>query len=336
MKKALNILKRVGGTVMLPVIMFVVMKLLCGANGKPFLANWKMWMVIIPNVAVTVACAMGIGLQFKNGRFDFSGGSIMLLSAITAGSIARDSGTNSPILFCVIAVGMCVLLSVVVSLVYVYGRLPIMIATIGMALVYESITPLVFGGGGVNLISVSFVKQLSTFPLVLIPFACAVAVYAVYNYLAATGKQSLLLAKNQQASVNIGINENKNVILSYVYSGLIFGFATIIWASLGKRDASFSSLSTVGELFSNILPVFVGLYIGAFCGDTIGIIMGSLDIVMMKTGLTTVFKAELGGAISTAMMGLFVFLVNLVAGQSKNIKKLFSKLFVTHEQPVKA
>ena len=127
--------------------------------------------------------------------------------------------------------------------------------------------------------------------------------------------------------MNIGINEGKNVIISYVYSGLIFGFATIMWASMGKRDASFSSLSTVGELFSNILPVFVGLYIGAFCGDTIGIIMGSLAIVMMKTGLTTVFKAELGGAISTAMMGLFVFIVNLVAGQSKNIKKFFLKLF---------
>ena len=83
----------------------------------------------------------------------------------------------------------------------------------------------------------------------------------------------------------------------------------------------------MGELFSNILPVFVGLYIGAFCGDTIGIIMGSLAIVMMKTGLTTVFKAELGGAISTAMMGLFVFIVNLVAGQSGNLKKLVGKLF---------
>ena len=206
MKKALDILKRVGGTVMLPVIMFVIMRILCGANGKPFLANWKMWMVIIPNVAVTVACAMGIGLQFKNGRFDFSGGAIMLLSGIVAGSVARDSGTNSPLLFCAIAVGMCVLLSVGVAVVYVYGRLPIMIATIGMALLYESITPLVFGGGGVNLISVSFIKQLSSFPLVLIPFACAVIVYAVYNYLATTGKQSLLLAKNQQAAVNIGVN----------------------------------------------------------------------------------------------------------------------------------
>ena len=238
------------------------------------------------------------------------------------------------LLFCAIAVAMCVLLSVGVALVYVYGRLPIMIATIGMALLYESITPLIFGGG-VNLVSVKFIKQLSAYPTVLIPFACAVLVYAVYNYLSTTGKQSLLLAKNQQAAVNIGVNENKNVILSYVYSGLIFGFATIIWGSLGKRDASFSSLSTVGELFSNILPVFVGLYIGAFCGDTIGIIMGSLAICMMKTGLTMVFKAELGGAISTAMMGLFVFLVNLVAGQSGNIKKLFGKLFARHD-PIKA
>ena len=65
-------------------------------------------------------------------------------------------------------------------------------------------------------------------------------------------------------------------------------------------------------------------------GDTIGIVMGSLAIVMMKTGLTTVFKAELGGAISTAMMGLFVFIVNLVAGQSGNMKKLAGKMFATH------
>jgi len=331
MKKALEILKRVAGTLMLPVIMFVIMKIMCDANGYNFFGTMKMWQALIPSIAVSVACAMGIGLQFKNGRFDFSGGSIMLLSAIIAGNVAKNSGTGSPLLFGALCIGLCVAFSVLVALVYVYGRLPIMIATIGMALLYESITPLIFGGGGVNLVSVKFIKQLSAYPIVLIPFAFAVLVYAVYNYVATTGKQSLLLAKNQQAAVNIGINENRNVILSYVYSGLIFGFATIIWASIGKHDASFSSLSTVGELFSNILPVFVGLYIGAFCGDTIGIIMGSLAICMMKTGLTTVFKAELGGAISTAMMGLFVFLVNFVAGQGGNIKKLTARLFARHD-----
>ena len=335
MKKALEILKRVAGTLMLPVIMFVIMKILCDANGKTFFGTLKMWKALLPSIAVSVCCAMGIGLQFKNGRFDFSGGSIMLLSSIIAGNVAKNSGTGSPVLFAALCIGLCVAFSVLVAVVYVYGRLPIMIATIGMALLYESITSQIFGGGGINLVSVKFIKQLSAYPLVLIPFAAAVLIYAIYNYLTTTGKQSLLLARNQQAAVNIGVNENRNVIISYVYSGLIFGFAAIIWCSLGKRDAIFSSLSTVGELFSNILPVFVGLYIGVFCGDTIGIIMGSVAICLMKYGLELVFKAELGAAISTAMMGLFVFLVNFVAGQGGNIKKLFGKL-IGHREPAKA
>ncbi len=43
MKKTLEILKRVAGTLMLPVIMFVIMKVLCNANGKKFLDNMAMW-----------------------------------------------------------------------------------------------------------------------------------------------------------------------------------------------------------------------------------------------------------------------------------------------------
>lgn len=329
MNKGMDLLKRIAGTLMLPVAMFIIMKIICDANGKTYFGTLAMWRTLIVDIAVSVTCAMGIGLQFKNGRFDFSGGAIMLVAAIVAGTVSRTN--SSTLLFCVLCLVVCVVLSVIVALVYVYGRLPIMIATLGMALLYEAITPLIFGGGGINLVSVSFIKKLSTFPLVLIPFVGAVAVYAFYSYVTTTGKQSLLLAQNQQAAVNIGISENKNVILSYVYSGLIFGFATMIWASTGKHDASYSSLSTVGELFSNILPVFVGLYIGVFCGDTIGIIMGSLSICMMTFGLKAVLKAEMGSAVSIAMMGVFVFLVNLVAGQAGNIKKLFAMLFATHK-----
>ncbi len=331
MNKGMDLLKRIAGTLMLPVAMFIVMKLICDANGKTYFGTLPMWRTLIVDIAVSVSCAMGIGLQFKNGRFDFSGGSIMLVAAIVAGNVGRYGNNSSPLIFCLVCMAVCVALSVIVSLVYVYGRLPIMIATLGMALLYEAVTPLIFGGGGINLVSVRFLKQLSTYPLVLIPFFGAVAVYAVYSYVTTTGKQSLLLAQNQQAAVNIGISEKKNVILSYVYSGLIFGFATMIWASTGKHDASYSSLSTVGELFSNILPVFVGLYIGVFCGDTIGIIMGSLTICMMTFGLKAVLAAEMGSAVSIAMMGIFVFLVNLVAGQAGSIKKLFGMLFAARK-----
>ena len=326
MSKGADIIKRIAGTLMLPVIMYIVMMIFCYANGKMYFGTWLMWRSLIANIAISVACAMGIGLQFKNGRFDFSGGAIMLVSAIIAGNISKNNGNSIPI-FLVLCVVSCVVLSVLVSLLYVYGRLPIRIATIGMALLYESFTNQLFGGGGINLVATMSLKQFSAFPLVLVPFAGAVIVYAIYNYVSKSGKQALLLANNQQAAVNIGINEKRNVIVAYIFSGLIFGFATIIYSSTAIRAASYSSLSTVGELFSNILPVFVGLYIGVFCGDTIGIIMGSISICLMTFGLQAVLEAEMGSAVSTAMMGIFVLLVNLVAGQGQNIKKAFSKLF---------
>ena len=325
MNKGMDLLKRIAGTLMLPVAMFIVMKIICDANGKTYFGTLAMWRTLIVDIAVSVTCAMGIGLQFKNGRFDFSGGAIMLVAAIVAGTVSRSS--SSTLLFSVLCIVVCVVLSVIVALVYVYGRLPIMIATLGMALLYEAITPLIFGGGGINLVSVSFIKKLSTFPLVLIPFAGAVAVYAFYSYVTTTGKQSLLLARNQQAAVNIGISENKNVILSYVYSGIIFGFATMIWASTGKHDASYSSLSTVGELFSNILPVFVGLYIGVFCGDTIGIIVGSVTLSLLSYGLTAVFANNLGTAISNICMGAFILLINVVSAQGRNLLKTIGRVF---------
>ena len=148
MKKFLDILKRIGGTIMLPVAMYLIMYAFCGtdATGKALkvFTNEKALMMKLPELVVTVSCAMGIGLQFKNGRFDFSGGAIMLLSAIIAGNIGMAA--NSAPVFAVMCVVMCVVLSVAVALVYVYGRLPIMIATIGMALVYESLTSGFFGG----------------------------------------------------------------------------------------------------------------------------------------------------------------------------------------------
>lgn len=327
-----SITKKIIGSLALPMTMFFVMMIACYANGKMYYGTWNMWRTLIIDIGVSVTCALGIGLQFKAGRFDFSGGGIMLIAAIVAGNIAKSHDSNQ-VLFFVLCMVICVVLSVIVALVYVYGRLPIVIATIGMALLYEAITCLIFKGTGINLVANMKLKIFSSYPGVLVPLVGALAVYAFYSYVTVTGKQSALLAHNQQAAVNIGINENKNVILSYVYSGLIFGFATIIFASVGLHKASYSSLSTVGALFSNILPVFIGLMVGIFCGDTLGIIIGSVTLCLMSYGLTAVFDAEMGSAISTICTGVFILAINVVSAQGANwvsgIQRIFSKKKIT-------
>lgn len=317
MEKLLNITKRIAGTLMLPVLMYIVMYFLTHANGKMYFGTMEMWKTLILNIGVSVTCAMGIGLQFKSGRFDFSGGAIMLVSGIIASNFAIKQ-ENNIVIFIVLTIVIAVILSILVSLLYVFGRIPIVITTIGMALLYEALTAILYRGTGINIVANIDLKIFSTYPTILIPLILSIAIYAAYSYITVTGKQAALLARNQQSATNIGIKEKKNVIISYVYSGLIFGLATLIYSGTGLHRASFTSLTTVGELFTNILPVFIGLMLIGFCGDTIGIIMGSITLSILSYGLKAVFQEELGTAISIIITAIFILVINVVSAKGSH------------------
>ncbi|HIT70001.1 MAG TPA: hypothetical protein IAC36_08875 [Candidatus Aphodomonas merdavium] len=323
--KAVSLLKRLGGTLMLPLIMYFAMMILCYSNGKMYYGTVRMWRTLIVDIAVSVTCAMGIGLQFRSGRFDFSGGAIMLLGAIIAGNTAVRAGNNLLLMF-LLCVVCCLALSMLVALFYVYARVPIIITTIGFALLYESVTCLIFDGTGINIISNMTLRVFSTYPMVLIPLLLAVGLYAFYCYFTTSGKQAVLLANNQQSAVNIGINERRNVLTSYVFSGLIFGFATVIWIAGGKHDAAYTSMSTVSELFSNILPVFIGLMVAGFCGDTIGTIVGAVTLCLLSYALNAVFANTLGTAISNICMGVFILAINVVSAQGRKLLSAIGKM----------
>ncbi len=322
--KRKSAVSRVIGTLALPVAMYLIMMVLCYSHGKMYFGTWNMWRTLIVDIALSITCAMGIGLQFKCGRFDFSGGAIMLLTSIVAGNVALEMD-NSIAAMVILCIAGCVILSVFVAIFYVYGRVPIVITTIGFAMLYESVTCLIYGSRGINIVSNMTLRLFSTYPYALIPLALAIAVYAFYSYCTVSGKQARLLANNQQAAVNIGIKEKKNVIVSYVYSGLIFGFATLIYMANGMHRAATTSMATVGELFSNILPVFIGLIVGVFCGDTIGTIVGSLSLCLMSYGLKAVFSDELGAAISTICMGVFILVINVIGSQGGKLAGLFRR-----------
>lgn len=324
MVKRKSPLSRIVGTLALPVAMYLIMMALCYSHGKMYFGTLAMWKTLIVDIALSVTCAMGIGLQFKCGRFDFSGGSIMLMAAIIAGNIARGMD-NNVLVMTVLCIVCCLVLSVLVAVFYVFGRVPIVISTIGMALLYESLTCLIFQGRGINLVSNMTLRKFYTYPWVLIPMLLGIGLYAFYSYCTVSGKQARLLANNQQAAVNIGINEKKNVIVSYVFSGLIFGLATMIYIANGQHRGAYSSMATVGELFSNILPVFIGLIVGGFCGDTIGTIVGSVTLCLMSYGLTAVFSNELGTSISTICMGVFILVINVIGAHGGKITRLFHR-----------
>ena len=285
--KIFNFIKRFFLTILFPLVIFVVMFIITRSKGVTYYGfTADMWRTVTVDTAMTATAALAIWTQVKNGRFDFSGGSIMVLAAILAGNIAVEYSLG-PVVYLVLSILFGAVLSLVTGLVYIYGRLPIMICTIGMALLYESCTYLVFDAKGLNMMSNTSVTIFGRMPYILIVLAIAAVVFLVYNYCTVPGRRAKVLANNQQAGVNIGIKENKNVLQTFLICGLLLGCAAAIHGSNNWVKPQ-SGLSTAGTLFSNIIPAYMGIFVGAFSVDAIGVILAAFGLAIINYGLSCI------------------------------------------------
>lgn len=327
MKSSGTIIKKIILSVIFPILMFVVMLIItasnekCYINGKLIFLSVDLVRQVIINACMTICVALAIWLQLKNGRFDFSGGASMILTAIIAGSIGIS--TNSPIIALFVAVAVGVALSCVTAVVYIIGRLPIIICTIGMTLLYESLTYLVSGGQGVRIFySQAHTSIFGRIPGVLIPTALAVAAFVVFTYFTAAGRKGKVLSNNQRAGVNIGIDEKKNVFVTYVFTGIIIGLAAIVYVSQ-HEVAPQSGLATSGIMFSYIVPVFMGTFIGLASCDVIGIAIAAIGMEIMNYGLNCL---NLGaGGWQQIIMGIFVLGFYAFSAQTDKIQAFMEK-----------
>lgn len=308
-------------TVLFPVFMFVVMLVItlnntrAYANGTYVFLTLDLIRQVLLGTSLTTCVALAIWLQLKNGRFDFSGGASMILTAIIAGNIGKLTG--SPYIAFAAAIGTATLLSLVTASLYIWGRIPIIISTIGTTLLYESLTYVFFRGEGLR--GFSSEPGLSVFgrlPGIFIPFGLSVAIFYLYNYATVQGRKGKILANNQNAGVHIGINEKRDVLSSYLITGLLIGMAAVIYVSQNDISPK-SGLSTSGILFSYIVPVFMGIFIGSITVDVLGIVIAAIGMEIMNYGLSCI---NLGaGGWQQIIMGVFMLAFYAFSAQSYKI-----------------
>lgn len=328
MKNSGNIIKKVILSAVFPILMFVVMLIItasndkCYVNGKLIFLSTDLIRQVIVNACMTICVALAIWLQLKNGRFDFSGGASMILTAIIAGNVGLM--TNSPVAALLAAVAVGIVLSCVTACVYIVGKLPIIICTIGMTLLYESLTYLVFGGQGIRIFySQAHTSVFGRIPGVLVPTALAVAAFVIFTYFTAAGRKGKVLSNNQRAGVNIGIDEKRNVFVTYIFTGIIIGLAAIVYVSQNEVTPQ-SGLATSGIMFSYIVPVFMGTFIGLASCDVVGIMIAAVGMEIMNYGLNCM---NLGaGGWQQIIMGIFVLGFYAFSAQTDKIQAAVGKL----------
>lgn len=303
--KILLNLKNTICSLILPVVTFIVFSFIARSKGNSTYGDLYTWKMILTNAAMSICMASVLGLNLKNGRMDLSGGANLILTSIIACTITKAISGNGVVLL-ILCIVFGVLLSMLTATIYITLKMPMVITAIGMVLLYESLTKVVNGGNGANIISTSALNYWGSIPYAYILAIIALLIYYTISKYSIIGYESDALTNNQNIAVNIGINEKRTVFTVFIFSGIILGLGSAIYLS-GNIITQQSNLVSVGIVYSNFIPIIVGLYLARYSNDAIGIFIGSITIAIMRYSMNLVGWSDWENII----IGIFIIIFSI-------------------------
>ena len=270
-----SILKKIIGTLCIPVVTLLVMILLCQRNGVVFFESEGNWILFFRATATVMLTTFALSLNLNSGRFDFSIGAISLLSSVISASICSSHGLSTPYML-VISIVSGALLGLISGAIYVIVKLPPIIVSLGVTLFYEGMAFALTDGYGVSFVAN---KELTSFPgvlnYVLVIVIGLVLFIAIFDY-TQFGYEYKSLLSGQKVSVNTGIHEVSNAVICYTIAGGFMGVVGFISASNTGNIQMSLNFGSIGVMFTAFLPMFIGGFIGRFCNEKIGYLLGAV------------------------------------------------------------
>ncbi len=280
-------------------------------------ASWAVFKVITPgnfgsprkllsyleSSLMISAGAVGFYFVMVMGMFDFSIGANIMLSAIVGAVLSSRYGLGY---FGLIA--GCILTGAVVGLLngffYVKLRIPSMIVTTGLALIYESIASYVAGPQSATL--PSDLRALGGMPgnLIVAVIAFAVA-YILLNY-TKIGTYTYAIGSNEFVAKNMGINVNKYKVLAFVIAGAFLGVEAILTISYGSSMVAETGMLSMSRNFYPTMGCFLGLALKKYGIPIQAIVIGEFFLQIIYYGFVALGAPT---AVNDVISGLALLII---------------------------
>lgn len=258
---------------------------------------------IIRSSVLTTIIAYAIALPLSGGRWDFAPGIIIILSGIVGSNLAIQFDLG-PIGLLLITIAVAVVLSLIEGLVYILVRVPTIIVSLGVVMVYEALSGIVFNGSGAQLFMYPNLSILAKSPYI---YAILLLVMVFFYYILTYTKfgfDTKSLSVNPRLAVSMGVKENRNIMLTYLVVGLLLGVAGVLNASTVLVTPA-NNLASTTLMFSSMAPVLVGLYLAKFSNMALGIFSGALAMNAFSYGMVVL---GINGSLQTIVLGAFIVL----------------------------
>ncbi len=263
----------------------------------------------------------GVLFNMKVGNWDFSIGARFVLATILAGNLAMNMKLGIPGMV-VLAIVISLILGVIVGLVYKFLRIPSLIASIGICLIFESVTRIIYGGAGVHV--TSDFMALGNAPLDLITFAVCFAIAAFIYFKRKLGYNVRAVGSNATVAETNGISAINTKTMALIISGLFAGlYCILILSKSGVCSAVSGTLGSATTVFDAMMCVLIGM---AICGKgniVFSIYAGALITQILKMGMMAI---GLPTTYNKVVIAVFVVIFMVSSSKGAEIKKFFARL----------
>ncbi|MBE7016527.1 MAG: ABC transporter permease [Ruminococcaceae bacterium] len=299
--------KRIGLCLVMPVAVYLFFVVLCAILGLPGYSSWSNLQVVLRTAVYNGFIAWAFAFNLGNGRFDFSIGSVMLLSTVIGAQLADMLGLGAGGMLLMFVLAGAVL-GLVSGIMYVALQVSPMVTSIGMTMVYEAFTFILTDGNGIIMIGRNDLLVFAT-PVVTYTLCAAGLIVVVFlSRYTLFGYHFRALGSGQAVSVSTGIKEKRNAIGCYILAGVLMACAGVINFSILGTCAPKTGLSSSSYMMSAFLPMFIGIALSRYTDNNVGILIGALTQALITSGFTKLgMTSTLQSVLNAVIVLCFLF-----------------------------
>lgn len=263
----------------------------------------------------------GVLFNMKVGNWDFSIGARFVLASIVAGNMAMGMrlGVLGVVVLCIV---LSLIMGVAVGLAYRFLKIPTLIVSIGICLIFESVTRIIYGGAGTHLTPEYMI--LGTLPYEVIVFIICFAVAAYFYYKNKLGYNVRAVGSNPTVAQTNGISALNTKTKAIIISGFVRG--SVLHYDPQQIQRMLSSFQGLSEALATVFDAMMCVLIGmAICGKgniIFAIYSGALITQVLKMGMMAI---GLPTSYNKVIIAAFVVLFMVISSYSDDLKKVFSK-----------
>lgn len=293
-------------TLGVPAIIFLLFKGICAAAGHPGFGGVSDVPILVYNTVYYGLIALAVSYNLTSGRFDFSVGSVLILSVIVGGTLTDKLG-GGPVGMLVMMMATGCVLGTVSGLVYVWLRLPAMVISLGIAMIFEAIAYGLNDTKGIRLIGRDDLLVFARTPWNVVVLVCVLAVLIYLLNFTKFGYNTNSLRTGQKNAVDVGVNEKRNAVACYVIAGALMATAGALYFSRFGIMAPKTGLSSSSFLMDAFLPMFIGVALAKYSDKNIGTIVGAfIQAVIYQTFITLGFSISIQNVLNGVVVLLFL------------------------------